>query len=722
MRYSFFFSVAALFVGAHCHSGEGVQAVAPPLEELIVLASRSQTSEQALAYSVHQLDAEALAQKLPRNLPEALADLPGVLVQKTANGQGSPFLRGFTGYRTLALIDGVRYNNSVYRDGPNEYFSLIDASSLANIELLSGPASSLYGSDAIGGTLSLLTQRADYETEFPGDFFVRGRQHIRSASAEHSISSRTELQLGQGQRWGLQLGYSLKDFGDVKAADIGEQPHTGYGEYAYDARLDVSLSHQWSLTALHQTLAQDDVWRTHSTVYAVPFAGPLSTTTAGTDLRRLKDQRRSLSYVKLAGQDLDNLWAERATLTASFQQWDEDGERVKGNGDRIVEGFDSRMWGLDLQLGRSFMLNESSSLQLSYGADFYRDNVDSERTDCKVLQSAADCVETKRIQGPVGDNSRFDQWGAYAQAELPLGEFWLLMAGSRYSQVSASIGAFEDPNSGLSASFSDHWSSQVNSLRVSFALSESQRVWAGVSESFRAPNIADLSRFGKSRSSETEVAATSLTPETFLTYELGFKQRGERFDIAATVYHTRIKDFIASTPTGRTVDGLTEVSKQNAGRGFVQGIELDASYWLSEHWRLAANFTWLEGELSAHQGTEVLSLADAALTTEPMSRIMPMTTSVQLQWRDMDRWAQLDVRGVAKADKLSSGDKSDDQRIPPGGTPGYVLLNLSAGQQLSESVRIDLALNNLLDEAYRSHGSGSNEPGRGVVLGLEVSF
>jgi len=712
-----------MYVGAHCHSDEGAQAVAPPLEELMVLASRSQASEHALAYSVHQLDAEALTQKLPRNLPEALADLPGVLVQKTANGQGSPFLRGFTGYRTLTLIDGVRYNNSVYRDGPNEYFSLIDASSLINIELLSGPASSLYGSDAIGGTLSLLTQHADYETESLGDIFLHGRQHIRSASAEHSISSRTELQLGQGQRWGLQLGYSLKNFGDVKAANIGKQPHTGYDEYAYDARIDVSLSHQWSLTALHQTLTQDDVWRTHSTVYALPFTN----TDKGSDLRRLKDQARSLSYVKLAGRDLDTVWAERATLMASFQQWDEHGERVKGNGDRIVEGFDSRMWGLDLQLGRSFMLNESSSLQLSYGVDFYRDNVDSERTDCKVVQSAADCVETKRIQGPVGDNSRFDQWGAYAQAELALSESWLLTAGSRYNQVSASIGAFEDPNTELSASFSDHWSSQVNSLRVSFALSESQRVWAGVSESFRAPNIADLSRFGKSRSSETEVAATALDPEYFLTYEMGFKQYGERFDVAATVYHTRIKDFIASTPTGRTiggeiVDGLTEVSKQNAGRGFVRGIELDASYWLNEQWRVTANLTWLEGELSAYLATGSETRGHETLTTEPMSRIMPMTSSVQLQWRDLDRWAQLDVRAVAKADKLSSGDKSDTQRIPPGGTPGYLLVNLSAGQQLSQAVRVDLALNNILDEAYRSHGSGSNEPGRGLVLGFEVTF
>jgi hemoglobin/transferrin/lactoferrin receptor protein len=266
----------------------------------------------------------------------------------------------------------------------------------------------------------------------------------------------------------------------------------------------------------------------------------------------------------------------------------------------------------------------------------------------------------------------------------------------------------------------------VNSLRASFELSaetdNEQQLWVGVSQSFRAPNIADLSRFGKSRSSETEVAATELDPETFLTYELGLKRSGRHLDYTASVYYTRIDDFIASTPTGRTVDGLTEVSKQNAGSGYVRGIELTGDYWLSEQWRVSGNVTWLEGELSAYLVSGDDAFTPALLTDEPMSRIMPLTTSLALHWTDGDRWAQLQWRAQAKADELSSGDKADTQRIPPGGTPAYQLLNLSGGQQLNEQLKVTLALNNILDEAYRSHGSGSNEPGRGLVLGLEVVF
>ena len=692
------------------HLAEGV------VEELIVTAARSQLSTLELAYSVHRLDSEALAQQMPRNLPEALAELPGVLVQKTANGQGSPFVRGFTGYRTLALIDGVRYNNSVYRDGPNEYFSLIDAAGLDRIELLSGPASTLYGSDAIGGTLSLQTQRADFEAELAGDFFIYASQDLRLATAENSRVSRTSLQLGEGQSWGLQLGYSNKDFGDVEAAQLGSLPHTGYDEYNYDLRLDVALSDEWLLTALHQATSQDDVWRTHSTVYSVPFEG----TEAGTDLRRLKGQTRELSYLKFSGRELDGL-VDSAVLTLSSQRWDEDGDRIKGSGKRIVDSFDSRMWGLDLQLGSLIKLDLGRQLALTYGFDFYRDNVDSARTDCSLDDTANKrtdgCVGEVRIQGPIGDDSGFDQWGAYVQAELPLGERWLLTAGSRYSHVSASIGAYEDPNSGLSAAFSDDWSDQVSSLRVSYALSNSHRIWGGLSQSFRAPNVADLSRFGKSRSSETEVAATELEPETFLTYEVGFKGQAAVWDYSASVYYTRINDFIASTPTGRVINGLTEVSKQNAGRGYVQGLEVSGGYWLSDSWRLTGNITWLQGQLSAY-----LNTGSDVMTVEPMSRIMPLTSTLALHWQESGLWAQLQLTAVSTADELSRGDMGDTERIPPGGTPGYFLVSASGGQQINDHLRVTAALNNLLDEAYRSHGSGSNEPGRGLVLGLNLSF
>ena len=675
--------------------------------DLIITATRGELSTFEAPYSVSVISQEEIKKKQVRSLPEALVENPGVLVQKTSNGQGSPFIRGFTGYRTLALIDGVRYNNSVYRDGPNEYFSLIDFNTLENIELLNGPASVLYGSDAVGGTLNLLTDSSSYNSEGMGKKIFHGSQTNRLSSSENSLTSRTEVELGKGQEWGLNIGYSRKGFGDIDAADLGSLPETGYEEQAYDARLDMQLTDKWNLTLLHQALSQDDVERTHSTIYSKSFAG----TTVGTDLRRRKDQERSLSYLKLNGFDVSK-FIQNMTLTLSYQTWDEDGDRIKADSTRNIEFFDSRMFGVDLQLE-----SYTNFATFVYGFDFYKDNVDSGRTDF----NADGSINRVRIQGPIGDDSTYIQSGLYIQAEISVTDKLNLTAGSRASYVSADIGRFEDPNTNLATSYEDEWLSSVNSIRANYTLTKSNnwKVWAGISQSFRAPNIADLSRFGASRTNETEIAATGLKPEEFLTYETGLKARTPHFDFSGSYYYTEIDDFITSTPTGNIVGGLTEVSKQNSASGFVQGVELAANYNFDNGFKLYGNFTWMEGDLERFATT---SSTDAI--TENLSRLMPITTTFGISWANVDEslWFDLATTMAAKANKLSSGDISDTQRIPPGGTPSYTLVNLRGGKMINEHLNINVALNNLLDEAYRAHGSGTNEPGRGVTLGITASF
>ncbi|UTW44487.1 TonB-dependent receptor [bacterium SCSIO 12696] len=679
------------------------------LEEVVVTVTRSGEPAHQKPYALQVVDGQQLADNFVRNLPEALRQVPGVTVQKTANGQGSPFIRGFTGYRTLALIDGVRYNNSVYRDGPNEYFSLIDFASLDRLEVLNGPSSTAYGSDAIGGALNLFTRNAGASGQPQGEWFVSGRQTYRFSQGEDSHVGRSELALGRGGQWGLLLGYTGKNFGDVEAAELGTLPRTGYDESAYDARFDTELSDRWTLTAVYQGLQQDDVWRTHSTVFSRSFAG----TETGSDLRRLKDQRRYLNYLRVSGKDLDGV-VDRALITLSQQGWAEDGERVRGNGQALQESFDSKMSGLEVQLTSNLWFGD-----LQYGVDFYRDRVDSARTDFNPDGS----VRQVRIQGPVGDDSRYDLAGIYLQTTVPLTDNTSATLGSRYSYTAARVGRFEDPASGEPASFENRWSALVNSLRLSHQLdihsSAEWVLWGGLSQSFRAPNIADLSRFGGSRSNEIEVAATELDAEHFLTGELGLKVEHTNAQFAAVLYHTDISDFVASTPTGRIVDGQVEVSKRNSAGGFVRGAEVSARWQLAGGFSVDANITWLQGELD-----QALTLGATNTSREPLSRITPLTTNfgVRLDSRDARYWLSANATIAATADRLSSGDRGDTQRIPPGGTPGYTLVNLQAGMVLSEYVNLTLGLGNVFDEAYRSHGSGSNEPGRGMRFGVELTF
>jgi len=416
-------------------------------------------------------------------------------------------------------------------------------------------------------------------------------------------------------------------------------------------------------------------------------------------------------YFQLKG-DVYSKWADDVKLNFSYQTWDENGDRTRGSGVRNVDYFDSRMWGVDLELKKQI-----GEVRLTYGFDFYEDNVESGRTDL----SEDGFISVERIQGPVGDDTRYRQLGAYVNGIWRVNDRATLDVGTRYSKVSADVGRFENPTTGEVASFSGDWDALVSSVRFSYALGDGQntRVWTGLSQSFRAPNIADLSRFGGSRSDEIEVASTGLDPESFLTFESGLKTETDRYKASVSAYYTRIDDYIISTPTGNIRENLNEVSRQNSSSGYVQGIEISGSYQLSPTLMIWGNATWIYGELDVF--TEVGSTDKQR---EPLSRLAPPTFNMGLKWSSLDRkWAMgLDLQWALEADELSSGDLSDTQRIPPGGTPGYVKVDTYGAYQWSENLHLRLGLENILDEAYRVHGSGNNEAGFGVNIGAKLTF
>jgi len=676
-----------------------LQTEIPVLDEVIVTASRTLKPAFETPAAVEQFSRDRLEQRLVRTVPEALKSVAGVAVQKTSNGQGSPIIRGFTGYRTLALIDGIRYNHSAYRDGPNEYFSLIDPQALDSLELVQGPASVLYGSDAVGGALNLFTRSADYEGLQEGQFFQSGGLFSRWHSSEQSLQGRVDYDLGVGQEWGLHIGGTWKDFGDVIAAELGEQPYTGYEQRSYDVRLDVRLDDLWTLTLAHQALWQDDSWRTHATIYGDSFAG----SEVGSDFRRVTDYRRSLSYARVRGVDLSPT-VDTAQVTVSYQSLSEDLDRLRSNRVNELSTMEIGTLGVDVQF-TSEMLGGT----LTWGADYYHDEVDTSRTDDGL----------RRIQGPVGDDASYDLVGAYLDLQSPLGDHGTtLFLGGRYTFARAEVGRYEDPLSETVASLSDSWHNVVGSLRLMQDLDDEARwkLYGGVSQAFRAPNLGDLSRLGASRSDEIESAASGLKPERFTTFELGLKHRGEKVRISATAFHTVLHDYITSTPTGRVIDDQRQVTKKNSAGGFVQGAHGEVEWDLAPHWTVFGGLSWTQGEADAFLGSD--------LRREPLSRIPPLMGFYGLRWSSNQGrvWAELSGTTAAKADRLNTADSGDSQRIPPDGTPGYTLINLRVGWQVTDAVTLHVGLDNALDQAYRVHGSGSNEPGIGATLGVKVTF
>ena len=677
---------------------------APPtqLPDMVVTPARSPRSANEQPFTTTRIDAGDLQLgKMSRTTPEAFKETPAVLVQKTAHGQGSPFVRGFTGYHTLFLVDGVRLNNSTFRSGPNQYWSTVDSFSYERLELLKGAASMQYGSDAVGGVAQAVT--AD-PFESAGPDGSSARLHLRGASAERSLAGRLESAVAEGDV-AFRAGVTLRDYGDLESGgSAGKLATTGYDEWAADAALALRLGEQWRMDAVHQTVDQDDAWRTHSTPFAKSFRG----TKVGSDKARILDQTRHLTYARLSGDDLTGALTD-ASVTLSLHQQHEREFRIRKDGTEQYTGTDVDTFGAQAQ-GAA----DVAGTVLTLGVDYYHDEVDSfSRRQKEVGGPFKDA-----IQGPVADDSSYDSVGVFAQDEMQLAEDLDGIAGVRYTYTSVDAGRFEDPVTGNAASYSGDWNNLSLSGRLLYDLARDANLFAGVSQGFRAPNLSDLTRLDIARSDEVEVPSTDLDAEQFLSFEAGARLTGERaFTGQLSVFHTLIDDLIQRTPTGETNEDGILVRKTNSGDGYVQGVEAEGRLELAETFSLRGMITWMKGEIDAYLSSEPV------LTEDNLSRVMPLTGQIALRHTPSDKgWVEFVFAAGDDQDDLSDSDRRDTERIPPGGNVSYEVFTLRGNVALAEDLNLSLAVENLFDQEYRLLGSGVNEPGRNFVAAVDVRF
>lgn len=673
------------------------------MDTLVVTPSRTDETWFEAPYVVEKISTADLRERSVRSIPEAFEQTPGVVVQKTAHGQGSPFIRGFTAYHNLFLIDGIRLNNAAFRAGPNQYWNTVDSQGLAGIELVKSQGSVLYGSDAVGGTIQAFTLRPYYADE---GFLASGRSYSRYSTGEDSIIQRGEVSLSEAGEYGLIIGGTFKDFGDIRAAGLGRLPKTGYDEWDADAKLEIFLNEDTLLTLFHQQVALDGAWRVHKTQFAKSFVG----SEFGSERQRILDQHRMLSYLQLEG-SADTPFFENYTVSLSHQLHDEERFRERGDGRIDVQGFKLDSYGAWAQFERPFSFTD-----LVYGACYYHDRIDSFRNDFNTDGS----FRRAKIQGPVGDDGIYHLGSTFFNTSTPVGDKLTVDVGGRYTYAETEINRVEDPETGAPIQIEDSWDNVVGSGRLSYQLSDSgqTRLFAGVSQAFRAPNFSDLSRLDTNRSNEIETPAPNLEPEEFLSYEIGLKAQSERLAGSLSYFYTNVNNLILRTPTGEIVEGLDEVTKLNVGDGHVQGVELSGSFKLSDSLQVFGGFAYQDSSVSTFPTSEPI------LRDEVLSRLMPINGHGGIRWdlNDGQFWIEGLITAFDTADRLSTRDIRDTQRIPPGGTPGYWLGTIRSGYWVRDNFQVTAAVENIFDQEYRAHGSGQNEPGTNFIFGAELRF
>lgn len=683
------------------------------LDPLLVTAERSPGKSADAPYTTDSITAAFIREQGRRTLPEALQFTPGVLVQKTANGHGSPFIRGFTGRQNLLLMDGVRLNNSTFRGGPVQYWNTVDPLSLDHMELVKSQGSVLYGSDAIGGTLNAFGKSARFRDQAAGTAYSGGQASYEyRTNGEGSQQGRLEAETGIGGTFGLLLGTSLKDFGDIEDDAYGRMRGTGYPEQDYDVRLDYALTPDSTLTLASYYVNQDDISRWHRTTANPGWNDDGHIYAPGKWSVNTFDQERSLTYLRYAGTNPEaDAAISRWSATVSFQASDDSEFQNRlpdpAAGSRPIRGSSIHVQtlGADLELESKLGPGE-----MVYGFDFYHDDVDSTGYQTNAKNT------NRRESLPVADDSTYDTLGLFSQYVWHATGDLDLTAGARYTHIDAEVGRYYDATNTLRHGQSQTWDAAVGSLRGIYHLDAEWSVYGGLSQAFRAPNLDDLSGNMTARSGGDALGNANLDPERFLTYELGLRQQAGTLAWGLAAFYTDATDMIVGVPL--TAGNATTIAT-NASQGYVYGFELEGAWQFHPQWELSGFAAWQDGR------NESPAFVGAPAQDRPNSRQLPLTGSLALRWTAASRkyWIEGRVLAAALEDRITAADQAaDNQRLPTGGTPGYGVASLRAGWTVNDHLDLTAGVENLTDESYRSNGSGQNEPGIGGIFGAKVKW
>lgn len=683
------------------------------LEPLVVTSSRSETKLTDVPYTTSLLDEAILWESARRTLPEALQYTPGVSIQKTGNGAGSPFIRGFTGRQNLLLVDGVRINNSTFRSGPVQYWNTIDSLTIDHLELIKSQGSVLYGSDAVGGTLNAFTKSSDFRSETEGQAYIGGSATYQYRSnGDGSHLGRIETEAGIGGKFGVLLGISSKDFGDIEDSDVGLMKNTGYSEQNIDFRFDWAVTPDSTLTFASYYLDQDDIWRWHRTRYNPGWIEDGHIAAPGRWAANTNDQEHSLTFLRYAGENPQaDAFIKRWSATLSFQKTDDSefqnrlGDPAPGS--RPIRGSNIRTetTGIDLSLE-----SPVGPGTLVYGFDYYHDSIESSGYQRNLANTNG------RESLPIADDSKYDLFGAFAQYVWKPVDQFELTGGLRYTYAQATLGRFYNAALVAQPSTSSDWENLTGSLRGLYHLNDAWSLYGGVSQAFRAPNLDDLSGNRTSLASTTGLGSVNVSPEKYVTYEIGTRHTTERTSFNAAIFYTDVQDLIVGVPVA--LGSGTSVAT-NDGDGYIYGVELEGAWKIDEQWTLSGFAAWQDGR------TTTSAFVGGPQIDRPNTRSLPLSGSVALRWTSPGKkvWVEGRVLAAATEDRITAADqRADNQRIPTGGTPGYVVTSIYSGWQAAQNLELTCGLENLTDDGYRAHGSGQNEPGFNAILGAKVTW
>lgn len=204
------------------------------LDQAVISANRWSQRKKNVPSKVSTISSKEIALQNPQTAADLLGSSNEVFIQKSQMGGGSPMIRGFSTNRLLIAVDGIRMNTAIFRGGNLQNVISIDPYSIDRAEIVFGPGSVNYGSDAIGGVMSFQTMNPELS---PDDkHLVKGGTVLRFSSANQEQTAHVHVGVGF-KKWGLLSSFSHNDFGDLRMGSYGPDE---YLRPFYVSRIDTT--------------------------------------------------------------------------------------------------------------------------------------------------------------------------------------------------------------------------------------------------------------------------------------------------------------------------------------------------------------------------------------------------------------------------------------------------------------------------------------------------
>ncbi len=694
--------------------------------ETVEIVGRNQSNKDLLPQTIQVINRVDIQRQVKQSSADILTNSGSVFVQKSQMGGGSPVMRGFEANKLLLVVDGVRLNNLIYRGGHLQNAITVDHGSLENMELIFGPGSLTYGSDALGGVIHFKTLDPKFNSK---DELTLGHQYV-SANQGHRLgasltfgkekfASATSVSFGSygdlkvgGRRpsiyadfpnFGLTESYYSEDGDLLQNTNPLIQKSTGYTQFDLLQKFKFKLSKDMDLTFNAQMSTSTDIPRYDQLTLLLADGTP--------EFKQwyYGPQNRLLLSPTLAINRQTRLF-DKALVIASFQDVEESRIRQFSDSETIrTQTEQVNVYGLTVDFAKTL----TDQVHLDYGIDIHYNTLNS-----SVANNNPDGVITDLTRYPDGDNS-LTQGGIYAQLNYyTLSEKWRFTLGGRGSGQSVKMGYVSDEVIVWPDYFYDGFANTTSSFVASGSATYNLgkvKLKYGVGQGFRAPNIDDLAKV-RVKSDEITVPNPDLTPEKTFNQELSILFSDKMTSLEIVGFYTLIDDAIVrddfTLPNGSTfyTDGdgnsYAITGNQNAESGYIYGTGIALEQQSANGLSMVARLNYTVGRSVSND------------ITTPLGHIPPLFGMLGVNFTKNNLDLGADYRFNEVKDIADYGGSVDNPEYAlPSGSPAFGIFGLNAQYRYKKLTAV-VSLENVLDTFYRPFASGVSGSGRSVNVSM----